>query len=347
MSEEAKSMKSLMTETRKFPPIESIKAKAHVNSEEQYQKMWEQSIQDQDGFWLEQAKSLTWFKKPTKSLEYNWDTTARQIEHTWFADGTLNIAYNCLDRHMGTPTAKKTAIIWQGDADDAVKKYTYEELYHEVAKFANVLKAKGIKKGDRVSIYMGMVPELPIAMLACARIGAIHSVIFGGFSADAIADRVNDSDCVMLITADISHRGGRQIHLKSIADEAMRKTPSIKSVIVAKTGAGECDMRPGRDFWYHEEMAKVNDDCPAEELNAEDPLFILYTSGSTGKPKGVVHTTAGYLLHTALSHKFIFDIHDDDIYWCTADIGWVTGHSYIVYGPLANGATSLMFEGVP
>ncbi|MBN1481790.1 acetate--CoA ligase [candidate division KSB1 bacterium] len=347
MSEKTESMKSLMSESRKFPPPESVKSNAYVSSEDQYQKMWDQSINDPDTFWLEQAKSLTWFKEPTKSLEYTWDTKARQIEHTWYADGTLNVSYNCLDRHLGTPIAKKTAIIWQGDAEDAVKKYTYEELHKEVSKFANVLKSKGIKKGDRVAIYMGMVPELAIVMLACTRIGAIHSIIFGGFSADAITGRVNDSDCKMLITCDISHRGGRQIGLKAIVDEALKSTPTIESVIVTQVGAGDCHMEAGRDFWYHEEMAKASDDCPAEEMNAEDPLFILYTSGSTGKPKGVVHTTAGYLLHTTLTHKITFNIHEDDIYWCTADIGWVTGHSYIVYGPLANGATSMMFEGVP
>ena len=345
MAEEKKTITSMMEETRKFPPSKEFSQKAHIKSLEEYKKLYEKSIKDPEGFWGEQAQNLEWFKKWDKVLDYSFGD---EIYIKWFQGGKINVTVNCLDRHLKTARKNKVALIWEGEPGDS-RKYTYQQLYEEVCKFANVLKKKGVKKGDRVTIYMPMIPELPIALLACARIGAIHSIVFGGFSAEALKDRILDANASTLITTDASYRSSKVIGLKSNADTALASCPMVKTVIVCNRTNTKIDMKAGRDFWWHEEMAAkdIKPECPPEVMDAEDPLFMLYTSGSTGKPKGVLHTQAGYIIFVMTTFKWIFDYRDEDIFWCTADIGWVTGHSYIVYGPLAAGATSLMFEGVP
>jgi acetyl-CoA synthetase len=335
----------LMEEERRFPPPEWFSEKAYIKSMAEYEEVYRRSVEDPEGFWAEMAeKELTWFRKWDRVLEYDF----YKPEIKWFIGGKLNAAYNCLDRHIETGRRNKAAIIWEAD-DGQYRTYTYQQLYYEVNRFANVLKKHGIGRGDRVTIYLSMVPELAIAMLACARIGAIHSVVFGGFSAQSLRDRINDCQSKMVITADEGIRGGRFVPLKANCDEALKSAPTVEKVIVLKRTGKEINFVKGRDYWWHEEIngTDIGIECPVEEMDAEDPLFILYTSGSTGKPKGVLHTTGGYLLYTTLTFKWIFDYHEEDIHFCTADIGWITGHSYIVYGPLAAGATSLMFEGIP
>ena len=334
----------LLAEKRTFPPSSEFSKKAHIKDLSEYEKIYNKSVEDPDGFWAEMAeKQLSWFKKWDKVCE--WDFEKPEIK--WFIGGKLNASYNCLDRFLDTPTRNKAAIIWEAD-DGTYKTYTYQQLSYEVNRFANVLKKHGIKKGDRVTIYLPMIPELVISMLACARIGAIHSIVFGGFSAQALRDRIQDCQANLVVTADNGVRGGRFVPLKANADQALEECPTVKKVIVVQR-AGSVDMEPQRDFWWHDEInaSDIKEYCEPEQMDAEDPLFILYTSGSTGKPKGVLHTTGGYLLYTNMTFKWIFDYHDEDIHFCTADIGWVTGHSYIVYGPLSAGATSLMFEGIP
>jgi acetyl-CoA synthetase len=338
----------LMNENRAFPPPDKLREKAYINSFQQYLKNYEESIEDPDGFFLEKAKMLSWAKFPTQGLSYNWKPSQGDVWHRWFEDGKINVCYNCVDRHVENGLGHKTALLWQGEDDQEVLRFSYEELLLHVKAFANVLKKHGVKKGDRVCIYMPMVPELAISMLATCRIGAIHSIVFGGFSAESLSHRIQDAGCRIVITANVALRGGKQIPLKETVDAALIKCDGVDTVLVYQRTQDPCSMIKERDYWLHEELKSIEtESCPVVELNAEDPLFILYTSGSTGKPKGVVHTQGGYLLHAALTHKLVFDVHEEDIYWCTADIGWITGHSYVIYGPLCNATTTLMFEGIP
>src|SRR6266850_1546540 len=346
---------SVLHEERVFPPAREFSKRAHISSLAQYRKLYHESIRSPEKFWAKQAKNeLLWFKPWTKVLQW------KEPFAKWFVGGQLNVSYNCLDRHLGTARANKAALIWEGEPAGPGKlgeerTLTYKQLHYEVCQFANVLKRNGIKKGDRVLIYLPMVPEAAIAMLACARIGAVHSVVFGGFSAQSVADRIKDSQAKLVITADGGFRRGAVVPLKQNVDEGLTLkdadgdllAKSIEKVIVLRRAGNQVQFREGRDLWWHEEIALVEVDCPAEKMDSEAPLFILYTSGSTGKPKGILHTTGGYLLFAKLTTKYIFDVRDEDVYWCTADVGWVTGHSYVVYGPLANGATSLMYEGAP
>ena len=338
----------------KYYPPQSFVAKAHIKDMDTYRQMYERSVKDPEGFWGEVAEGFHWQKNWDKVLSYNYHRSKGPISIKWFEGGKTNITYNCLDRHLAT-RANQTAIMWEGNEPGEDKVITYQQMYEQATKFANVLKSLGLKKGDRATIYMPMIPELAIAMLGCARIGVIHSVVFGGFSAESLKDRVVDSKCAIMITSDGTYRGAKAVTLKQIADDAMKgaekegvKVPHC--VVVQRVGEGkgiDCPMVAGRDQWWHDVMKDAPVGCEPEWMDAEDPLFILYTSGSTGKPKGVLHTIGGYMVYTSLTHKYVFDYHDGDVYWCTADIGWVTGHSYILYGPLLNGAQSMMFEGVP
>jgi acetyl-CoA synthetase len=327
-----------------YNPSSESSQKAWISSMDQYKEMYDRSILDPEGFWSDAADRITWYRKWDKFRSFDFVSA----DMKFFEGAKLNVSYNCLDRHVENGLGDRIALIWEGNNPEEDKKYTYSELLKAVSKFANVLKNNGVHKGDRVCIYMQMIPELAVAMLACARIGAVHSIVFGAFSPDSLRDRINDSSCKILITQDTGVRGLKQtIPMKLNADKAVIETPSIEKVIVVKRTGEEISMEPDRDLWWHEEMENADSNCTPVEMDAEDPLFILYTSGSTGKPKGVLHTTAGYLVYASYTHELIFDYHEDDIYWCTADIGWITGHSYIVYGPLSNRATTVMFEGVP
>jgi acetyl-CoA synthetase len=328
----------------KLYPVSAEWAKRAWVDDAKYKDMYARSVRDPDAFWGEHGKRIDWIKPFTKVKNSSYAPGAVSIK--WFEDGITNVALNCVDRHLAK-RGDQVAIIWEGDDPNESRHITYKELHAEVCRFANVLKAQGVKKGDRVTIYLPMIPEAAYAMLACARVGAIHSIVFGGFSPDSLASRIEDAASAVVITADEGLRGGRKVPLKANVDAACDKVDCVKSVLVVKRTGGQVAMKAGRDIWYDDAAAKVPADCPVEPMAAEDPLFLLYTSGSTGKPKGVVHTTGGYLVYAAMTHQYVFDYHDGDIYWCTADVGWVTGHSYIVYGPLANGATTLMFEGIP
>jgi acetyl-CoA synthetase len=335
-----KNITSVLKETRVFPPPPEFAANAFVKTPAERDLLWQRARDNPEDFWGEQAESLHWFRRWDRVLVWN------EPHAQWFAGGKINVSYNCLDRHLLNGRKNKAAIVWEGEPGDS-RVLRYQDLHREVCKFANVLKKLGIKAGDRVTIYMPMVPELAVAMLACARIGATHSIIFGGFSAEAVADRNNDANARLVITADGGWRRGKVVPLKHNVDAALAKSPTVEKCIVFNRCNETVAMKPGRDLWWHELMAEASPDCPAEPLDSEHPLYILYTSGSTGKPKGVLHTTAGYLLGVSLTHKWVFDLREDDTYWCTADLGWVTGHSYIIYGPLCNGATTMMYEGAP
>ncbi|MBU0883138.1 MAG: acetate--CoA ligase [Gammaproteobacteria bacterium] len=331
-----------MFEITRHPVADSVRQRAHIDNDD-YLRLYQQSVEQPDTFWAEQAKQFLDWSKPWDSVQQG-DLLSGQ--GSWFKGGQLNVSYNCIDRHLAT-RGEQIALIWEGDNPSESAHITYKKLHHNVSRLANVLKSRGVKKGDRVCIYMPMIPEATYAMLACTRIGAVHSVVFGGFSPDALRDRILDSDCRAVITADEGVRGGKYVALKANVDKALQSCPAVSTVVVVERTQGEIDWVEGRDIWYHKALSEADGDCPPEPMDAEDPLFILYTSGSTGKPKGVLHSTGGYLLMAAMTHKYVFDYHEGDVYWCTADVGWVTGHSYIVYGPLANGATSLIFEGVP
>jgi acetyl-CoA synthetase len=336
----SEAIESVLQETRRFPPPSDFAAQANIRSEEQYQQMWTRAKEDPAGFWGDMAANLDWFKKWDKVLDGAMPNTK------WFVGGKINLSYNCLDRHLLGPNKNKAAIIWEGEPGDT-RVLRYQDLHREVCKFANVLKKLGVQTGDRVTLYMPMIPELAIAMLACTRIGAIHSIIFGGFSSEAVSDRNNDAQAKLVVTADAGWRRGKEVFLKQAVDASLEKSPSVQKVVVVRRTGSPVEMVPDRDYWWHDLMKDVSAECDPVQVDSEHPLFILYTSGSTGKPKGVLHTTGGYLLGATMTSKWVFDLKDDDTYWCTADIGWVTGHSYVVYGPLSNGATTVIYEGAP